>query len=143
MIKFQSRGGREHLIFPVFTCDVCGQAIADVGSGAVVFRGFGVGGGELLELMHVHKGRCHDQAEARMCGSRGPWHELADHVKEIQAGLGITIRDMINREVGWSCALTPSEHFELQRRITRLFRWLRARGVSSPLWDGAVRNPSR
>ncbi len=93
VIKFQSRGGRERLIAPVFACDVCGEAITDVGAGAVVFRGLGVGEDELLELMHVHKGRCHDRAEARMTGSSGPWHELSDHVSEIIAEVGIDVRE--------------------------------------------------
>ena len=133
MIKFQSRGGDERLIVPVFACDVCGVVITDVGSGAVVFRGLGVGEDELLDLLHVHKGRCHDRAEAILCGrERAPWFELSDHVNDLLGGLGITIQEMINRETDWSCALTPSDHRELQRRIADLSTWLRAHSISSP-----------
>lgn len=94
MIKLQSRGGREHIIVPVFVCDVCGEAITDVSSGAVVFRGFGVGEDELLHLMHVHKGPCHDRADVMLCGTeRAAWDELEVHVNEIVASVGIRLRD--------------------------------------------------
>lgn len=136
MIRFRSSGGLERRITPVFVCDICGKQITNIGGGAVVFRNRGVGEDELLELLHVHKGKCHDQAEAQLVGGdKGPWHELADHLNAIAAGMGVTIRDMINKEAGWTGALTPGQHNALQGRITKLGDWLRAHGVSSPLWD--------
>ena len=91
---------------------------------------------ELHVVLHTHKGSCHDDAEARLVGpSGGPWHELQDHLNDVIAGMGFTIRGMIDREAGWSGALTPQDHEELQKRITELGDWLREHGVASPLWD--------
>jgi hypothetical protein len=136
MIRFRSSGGQEHEIMPVFVCDICGNAITDIRSGAVVFRNRGVGEDELLELLHVHKGNCHDQAEARLTpGASGPWHELEDHLGELAAGMGVTIRKLINKTVSWTCCLDPNQYNALQDRITELGNWLREHGISSPLWD--------
>jgi len=136
MICIQSEGGIDRRITPVFVCDMCNEPITDIAIGAAVFRDRGHGEGELHTALHVHKGRCHKQAEAQLVGrTGGPWHELGDHLNDVVAGMGVTIRGMIGREVAWSAALTPDQHNELQGRISELGEWLREHGVASPLWD--------
>ena len=91
MIRLQSLGYRGLDIRPVFSCDVCNQLIADIQYAAAVYRNDGVGEGELLTVLHVHKGSCHDEAERRFAGEdRAPWAELADHVEELLASVGDT-----------------------------------------------------
>lgn len=136
MIRIQSEGGVARQIVPVFVCDVCGNAITNIDEGAAVFRDHGLGEGELHTVMHVHKRRCHDQAEAKLVGENGgPWHELRDHLNDVVAGMGVTIRGIIGREVVWTGTLTPSQNDELEKRITELGDWLRNHGIRSPLWD--------
>lgn len=135
MIRFQSRGARERRLTPVFVCDICEQPIMDLTGGAVVFRNRGVGEDELLELLHVHKGVCDQQAVARISGQgHTPWHELADHLNEIAYGAGATIRGMIEREVSWSVDLSSNDQEELQRRVSDLRDWLCEHGLHSRLW---------
>ena len=135
MIRIQSDGGVDRRNTPIFVCDICSEPITDITNGTAVFRDHGHGEGELHTVLHAHKGRCHDQAEAQMVGqSGGPWHELQDHLNAVVAGMGVTIRGMIGREVAWSCALTPDQENELQERISVLEEWLREHGVASPLW---------
>lgn len=135
MIRFRSSGGQERNITPVFVCDICDQAIVSFGGSAVAFWNHGVGEQELPELLHVHKRTCHDEAEMRLAGRGGPWHELADHLNELVMGLGLTIRGMINREVAWSDALNPTESAELEQHIEDLAEWLREHAGPSPLWE--------
>jgi hypothetical protein len=136
MICIQSTGGIERRNTPVFVCDVCKKPITDVRNGAAVFRGDGHGENELNEVLHVHLGACHAEADTRMAGgSVAPSQQLADHFNGIASRIGFTIRDIINKEVGWTGALTPDQHNELQDRITELGNWLRQHGASSPLWS--------
>lgn len=135
MIRIQSEGGINRRITPVFVCDVCNEQITDIVKGAAVFRDRGHGEGELHTVLHVHKGSCHNQAESMMVGRSGaPWHELRDHLNDVVTGMGVSIRDMIEREVVWTVALTSEQNSQLQVLISELGDWLREHGVVSPLW---------
>ena len=99
MISLQSLGYRGLDIRPVFSCDVCNEPIIDIREAAAVYRNDGVGEGELLAVMHVHKGKCHDEADRRFAGQDlAPWAELADHIEELLAGIdvrfGVTFREI-------------------------------------------------
>ena len=142
MIRFQSIGGKQPHLIAVFVCDICGERIAKIKDGAVVFRDEGTGGGELLDLMHVHKdnvkGNCQKKAEVRLTPqgkSSSPWDELADHLNGLDMGMGVTIKDMINKQVNWTGALAIDQHNELQEHITKVGEFLREHGKSSPLWE--------
>jgi hypothetical protein len=105
MIKMKSTGGIDAQDVPVFVCD---EPITDVTNGAVVFPQPGREEDELLDATHAHKGACHDRAEAKISRPGGvPWQELADYLNRLALGLGVTVRDMINQEVGWSGAQPP------------------------------------
>ena len=135
MICSQSEGAVDRRT--IFVCDICNQPITDITHGAAVFRDIDHGGGELHTVLHAHKDRCLDKAEERMVGRSGggPWRELGDHLNDVIAGMGVTIRSMIDREVGGTGALNPNQHDELRQRITKLEAWLREHGAVSPLWD--------
>ena len=63
-----------------FVCDICGKQIASHGQGVVVTQ-FGAKDGELLDIMHAHKGACHGEAEHRLGGkAKAGWQELIDHL---------------------------------------------------------------
>ena len=136
MILMQSKRDRMQA---VFVCDVCKQVIEDAGKGAVVFRSQGLGEEELYHPIHVHKGRCHDQAEATFAkGSSAPWHELMDHLNDVACGAGLTFKDMLLKEVSWCMsALTPQQYGAICEKIDELADRLRDSGISSRLWDGA------
>ena len=136
MIRIQSDGGVERRIPPIFVCDICNDPITKISNALVAFRDRINGEGDLQAVLHIHKGRCHDQAQAQMIGKSSlAWHELRDHLNDLVASMGVTVRSMIDREVSWSGALTPNQYSELQDRITDLGDWLRKHGVSSPLLD--------
>ena len=61
MIKILRKDGKfTHVVI----CDICHEMITNASRAAVVSRL--PPEGEAAEALHVHKGRCHDQAEARI-----------------------------------------------------------------------------
>jgi hypothetical protein len=98
MIKIQSRSDDSGYDRPVFVCDVSGHPIANVRLGVAAFRSQGQPDGTLQDVMHAHKGACHDLAEKKLGEyPGGPWQELTDHLNELAIGMGVTILDMIKR----------------------------------------------
>src|SRR5437762_2067719 len=77
----------EGLSTPRFVCDVCGDAIGAAGWGAAVIRGDG------MEPLYVHKGRCHDVAEALLLarGVELGWIELNEYLIRLLEGVGYTV----------------------------------------------------
>ena len=67
---------------PVVVCDICGDMIGDCTYGAAVFRDPKPTNENVkVDVLHVHKGTCHDKADERFnenkdCG----WQELAMHL---------------------------------------------------------------
>jgi hypothetical protein len=129
MIRFLSSGGPEPLVTPVVVCDVCRNTITEIAKGHVVFQDAGTVEGELLDVMHVHEGRCHDLAEKWLHGNGCvPWHMLEDHLNELIMAYGITPHRLIQRMASWVGVTIPDEDFD----IDRLLNWLKEPNVHSP-----------
>ena len=137
MIRIQSTGGTERKITPIFVCDICQKPIEEIGAGAAVFRGHGLGEDDLHDVLHVHKKKCLDIADLKLVGEgrQAPWHELRDHVNDVVAGMNIDLRQMIMTEANWTGALDITSYNELQEKISELFQWLHDHGVHSALWS--------
>jgi hypothetical protein len=136
MIFGQSKPGGT--LMPAIICDVCGQPITRAGLGAAVFRSRGLGEEELYTIKHVHKGTCHDTAEAELTGGRrGPWVELTDHLSQVITSAGLTFDTLLMKEVNWLLPqLTPQQRVEIESQVTALIEVLQRAGLHSPLWDG-------
>lgn len=76
---------------PILLCDYCEERITDAGMGAAVFQPASEST-ELQPVLHVHKGRCHDSADAK-CGGRtgGDWVELDRHLLQLLFNSGIDL----------------------------------------------------
>lgn len=86
MIKVMNKGSRS---VPIVCCDVCGSWIDDADAGAAVFRKM-AGEGNLSEVLHAHKGRCHVVAEERFGGQvKTGWHELRQHLQLLTFNTGL------------------------------------------------------
>ncbi len=136
MIRMQSSGGIDSRILPVFVCDVCKKPIRNIRDGMAVIRSFGLGEDELYDVLHVHKSTCNSDA-VRQSGAQesGPWFELVHHLNDLTIGMGVTIRDFINNEIGSAGMLTPSQSQELEASITELGEWLRDHSIESPFFN--------
>jgi len=83
MLKILVRNSR---YAPVLICDVCNQLITSVTEGAAVFPNRSPEhafwpDGQFLNVMHVHKGQCHDTAEVVLGGRAvAGWTELSHHL---------------------------------------------------------------
>ena len=106
MIKYQYKDDKWG---PVLFCDFCGTRIKDVRLGAVLTKS---PTGEtpipntdcnqiVLDVLHVHKGRCIDAAE-KLPGVNPGWEELSVHLVTLVYNLRfqpetlIEVREMIN-----------------------------------------------
>lgn len=86
MIKVMNKG---HRTVPILCCDVCGSWIDDADAGAAVFRKTN-GEGDISEVLHAHKGRCHVVAEERLGGQvKTGWHELRQHLQLLAFNTGV------------------------------------------------------
>lgn len=74
----------EGLNCPHFVCDICGESI-ETKFGAAVFDMRATT--PHVDVLHVHKGKCFDLAEARMGGPGGGlgWDELHDHIQFLKS----------------------------------------------------------
>lgn len=79
MFKVLEKDGRT---VPMICCDVCGSWIDEIGHGAAVFAS-PQQNGDVEEVLMVHKGACHDKAEAqlRAKGKSTGWQELNRHLR--------------------------------------------------------------
>ena len=76
---------------PMFVCDICGKPIKEPDNGVVVFKNL-MKNGESCEVLHAHKGRCHDLAEERITktGAYVGWNEMIDHLALLVQNTGFT-----------------------------------------------------
>jgi hypothetical protein len=76
---------------PAIFCDVCTKQITAAGEAAAVYP-YEEKDGAVLEVLHVHKGRCHDTAENKV-GSNGgaPWQELESHLLWLLKNTGLPL----------------------------------------------------
>ena len=71
---------KDTLSCPVFTCDVCGDMIGDLSEGAAVFADMARRTENLkIDVIHVHKGKCHEIAEQK-AKSKCEWQPLGAHL---------------------------------------------------------------
>ena len=64
---------KDTLSCPIFTCDICGDMIGDLGEGAAVFADLARRPENMkIDVLHVHKGKCHELAEQKMAAVTGP-----------------------------------------------------------------------
>ena len=82
-------------VTPVVFCDVCARAITDA-SGAVAVRPTRtirdpfLCEGDILEVLHVHKGACLAEAERRLGGWDATWwDELTAHLCGLMVNTGL------------------------------------------------------
>ncbi len=80
---------KEDEIIPVITCDVCNNRIEDVLNAVAVNQNVFDMGETPTKILHAHKGRCHDSAEAKI-GKYAGWEELSAHLYYLCKNLGLT-----------------------------------------------------
>lgn len=85
MIRILFRHG---LSCPFVFCDVCGDAISDPLEGAAVFDM--TAKSDKTDVLHAHKGKCHDEAEKRIGEKVSGWQELSAHIYFLCTNLDIT-----------------------------------------------------
>jgi len=88
MIKTINNDG---MYAPVIICDICGKAI-DNASLAAVIDCERPNVGEMTEVRHVHKGKCHDLADARW--SELPWAEMDVHLLNLINNVGSSLEKL-------------------------------------------------
>jgi hypothetical protein len=93
MIKMMHRDGTTA---PVVTCDICGDMISTVEEGAAVFSCSAAPNAK-TEVLHAHKGECHDKAEERF-GDNSGWDELGLHLYRICFNSGLNYAEEKARE---------------------------------------------
>ena len=89
---------------PVLVCDSCCERITDAGMAAAVFQPASERT-ELQPVLHVHKGRCHDKADAK-CGGRtgGNWVELDRHLLQLFLNSGVNAErfgELLAQDARW------------------------------------------
>ncbi|MBI5381106.1 MAG: hypothetical protein HZA31_04335 [Opitutae bacterium] len=97
MIKDVCIKGR---IGPQVFCDTCGKRIEKAGLAAVITVK-NIGDGESSEILHVHKGKCHDLAEKKL-GGNVLWGEMSRHFLHLIYNVGLS-----------------TEHLEAQKEADR------------------------
>jgi hypothetical protein len=82
---------------PILICDVCGGRIEQASLAAAINPSVIQDGkrvvkeGDVLEVLHAHKGDCHRQAEERFGGKyRTGWTELGSHLSQLTHNVGLT-----------------------------------------------------
>ncbi len=82
---------------PLIQCDICGQVIADVSEG-VAAQKVEMREGERIAVLHVHKGRCWQQAQTSL-GRTGcvqlESQELARHLHYLAHNIGMNRVDVV------------------------------------------------
>ena len=90
MLKVMRKDGRT---VPLACCDVCGSWIDDAELAAAVFAHIGPEEGDTQEVQVVHKGACHDKAEAQLqaTGTGVGWLELKHFLADMLYNSGLPI----------------------------------------------------
>ena len=96
MIKILDRNSR---YAPVMVCDICGKIIDDANRAAVVHKrpqlSEDLEGKTLIDVIHVHKGKCHDVGELNLGGKeRTGWIELETHLRYLIHNVGMNLEEM-------------------------------------------------
>lgn len=85
---------KETLSCPVFACDICSDMIGDLSEGAAVFADVsGRGENMKIDVLHVHKGKCHELAEQKM-KQRCEWQPLGAHLYFLCANIEVDGRQL-------------------------------------------------
>jgi hypothetical protein len=88
---------------PVVVCDICGGRVENANRGAAIFASHRMADGQvrtfdkgtLLDVLHAHKGTCHDRAEQRLGGKlETGWVELAEHLALLIGNTGVTAEEV-------------------------------------------------
>jgi hypothetical protein len=89
MLKVLRREGR---VTPLICCDVCGAWIDDAEFGAVVYPHLDFLEGSTQDVQIVHKGACHDAAEAKLATAETgvAWLELKSWLADAVHNSGVT-----------------------------------------------------
>jgi hypothetical protein len=93
MIKMLNLSGRAA---PVVICDICGKRVEEADLGAAVFpRMQSESEGTVVQVLHVHKGPCHDKAQLQLGGVRDTaWQELRIHFSYLLHNLGLSVEKL-------------------------------------------------
>lgn len=87
---------------PIIMCDLCGQKIDDAIIGAAIFNNRTPGGdrlpdGSVIDVLHAHKGECHDLAETKLGGKElTGWIELERHVRYVLHNSGLDLQELLD-----------------------------------------------
>ncbi len=82
---------------PLIQCDICGQIIADVCEG-VAAQKVEMREGERIAVLHVHKGRCLQKAQARLSSGKCATlesQELSRHLHFLAHNMGMNRVDVV------------------------------------------------
>lgn len=136
MICIQRSDGDDIQITTVFVCDVCHRPIKPANTGNAVYNNSVAGVGAPSPVLHVHKIGCDDIIVSRMQGVPGSaCEELDEHLCDLVAGSGVTIRELLTRLVGKE-SLNDPVYADLRNQVARLTDWLsQQKFASQPLWS--------
>ncbi|MES2562725.1 MAG: hypothetical protein V4637_08355 [Pseudomonadota bacterium] len=85
---------KETLSCPVFNCDLCGDMIGDISEGAALFADVSKRRENAkIEVMHVHKGKCHELAEEKM-HRKCEWQPLGAHLYFLCANIEVDSKQL-------------------------------------------------
>lgn len=80
---------KDTLSCPIFSCDICSDMIGDLTEGAAVFADVAQRreNGK-IEVMHVHRGKCHELAEKKL-SLKSEWQPLGAHLYFLCANIEV------------------------------------------------------
>jgi hypothetical protein len=74
---------------PMLYCDYCKKRITDAGSAAAITVSHPMPEGASSDVLHVHKGDCHDAVEKKLGGTAG-WEELSRHIMQLNYNVDLS-----------------------------------------------------
>ena len=88
---------------PILVCDICGQRIEDGAMAAALTGDMTQEEGSLTDVLHVHKGSCHTQAERTIESTLAEpdvvgWQELGAHLSSLIHNVGFKPKDLEDYE---------------------------------------------
>lgn len=92
MIKFLYLNGYA----PIVVCDICQEKIVNAQLGVAIHtKAEKLEKGDMVEVLHLHKGQCHDLAEQKFAKKVNiGWQELMTHLIYLCQNTNIGIDDM-------------------------------------------------
>ena len=80
---------KDTLSCPIFSCDICGDMIGELIEGVAVFAEVSKRTENMkIDVLHVHRGKCHELAEQKM-KARCEWQPLGAHLYFLCANTGV------------------------------------------------------